>query len=291
MSSTAGTLRNWLELVRFSHTIFALPFAAIAYVLAFDGATPSLRIALLCLVAMVCARTAAMAYNRLVDRDIDAENPRTRNRHLPAGLVTRAEVLGLVVLSCAAFVATTWFINRLAFVLAVPVLIVLLGYSHMKRFFAGSHFVLGIALGLAPLGVWVAVHEAIDSTYWRPAILGLAVMAWVAGFDLIYSCQDVEFDRGRGLHSIPARIGIAASLRLARVLHVVMLLLLVGLGGLASLGTAYYIGIALTALLLIHEHRLVHADDLSKVDVAFFTVNGVISFLLLAATILDAWLR
>lgn len=290
-SAAPSRLRTWLELVRFSHTIFALPFAAIAYVLAHADREPSLRTAFLCVLALVSARTAAMAYNRLVDRDIDALNPRTQMRHLPVGAIGVTEVIAMVVISSAIFVASAWALNRLAFWLAFPVLGVLLGYSHAKRFTAAAHFVLGLALGIAPLGVFVAVRGTVDPTYWQAGLLGASVLAWVAGFDLIYSCQDAEFDRAHGLNSVPARIGIARSLWLARALHVSMIVLLIVLGREAGLTTIYHAGLVITAALLVYEHRLVRADDLSRVDLAFFTVNGVISLLLAAFTIADVVMR
>jgi 4-hydroxybenzoate polyprenyltransferase len=290
-TAAPARIRHWLELVRFSHTIFALPFAAVAYVFAFDGRPFEVRTALLCLAAMVAARTAAMAYNRLVDRDVDAANPRTASRHLPAGILGVGEVRALVALSALAFVAVTYFINTLAFALSLPVLVVLLGYSHAKRFTSLAHVVLGIALGIAPLGVFVAVRGAVDASYWQAAVLGAAVVAWVAGFDLIYSCQDAEFDRAHGLHSIPARLGVARALVLARWLHVLMIGALLLLGHLADLGAIYHGGLALTAILLGYEHRLVRADDLSKVNLAFFSVNGAISLLFAVCAIADVVLR
>jgi 4-hydroxybenzoate polyprenyltransferase len=279
-SARAGGLRrisDWLELVRFSHTIFALPFAAIALFLATGGEWPGARLTLLVLLCMVFARTAAMAYNRLVDRDVDAANPRTRSRHLPAGRLAVAEVAAIVAISGAAFVTCAFLLNPLAGGLSLPVLAVLLGYSHFKRFSALSHFVLGLALGLAPLAVFVAVKGTIDASFVAPALLGFAVLAWVAGFDLIYASQDVEFDRAAGLHSIPARIGIGRALLLSRLLHVAMVVLLALLGIFSGLGLLYWAGLVLVAVLLVHEHRLVRADDLSKVDLAFFTLNGVVS--------------
>lgn len=279
--------RRYLELVRFSHTLFALPFAVMALFLASPGGIPSARVTALVLLCMVAARTAAMAYNRLVDRGIDARNPRTRGRHLPAGLLGSAEVAGLVLASAAVFVAATWFINRLAFALSIPVLGVLLGYSHTKRFTALCHFALGLALGLAPLGVWVAVKGAVDATAWIPGLLGLSVLLWVAGFDVLYACQDVAFDRGEGLHSVPARVGVPRALALARGLHAAMIGALAGVGWVAGLGPIYAAGVAVTAALLVYEHRLVRADDLSKVDVAFFTVNGCISLLLCGFTVAE----
>ncbi|MBK6940160.1 MAG: UbiA family prenyltransferase [Planctomycetes bacterium] len=279
--------KQYLELVRFSHTLFALPFALMALFLALPGEWPSPRTTAWILVCMVGARTAAMAYNRLVDRDVDAENPRTRNRHLPAGFVGVTEVVLLVVGASAVFVVGAAALNPLAFALSPVVLVVLLGYSHLKRFTALCHLGLGVALGLAPLGVWIAVRGAIDASAWVPAMLGLAVLCWVSGFDILYACQDTEFDRGAGLHSIPARFGVPRALWIARLSHGAMLLALVGLGLLAQLGIVYAIGVALTAALLAYEHRLVRADDLSRIDVAFFTVNGCISLLLCAFTIAE----
>lgn len=279
--------RHYLELVRFSHTLFALPFALMALFLATPGQWPTLRTTAWILVCMVGARSAAMAYNRLVDRDVDARNPRTRGRHLPAGFVRVAEVVALVLVASAVFVGGAFMLNRLAFALSPVVLIVLLGYSHLKRFTALCHFGLGVALGLAPLGVWIAVRGTIDASVAVPATLGLAVLCWVTGFDILYACQDVEFDRGAGLHSIPARLGVPRALLVARLLHATMLVLLIVLGVLAQLSTVYAVGVALTAILLVVEHRLVRANDLSRIDVAFFTVNGCISLLLCAFTIAE----
>lgn len=279
--------RHYLELVRFSHTLFALPFALMALFLATPGEWPRARTTAWILVCMVGARTAAMAYNRLVDRDVDALNPRTRNRHLPAGFVRVAEVVALVLGASAVFVLGAAALNPLAFALSPVVLVVLLGYSHLKRFTALCHFGLGVALGLAPLGVWIAVRGVIDASAWVPAMLGIAVLCWVSGFDILYACQDADFDRGAGLHSIPARFGIPRALWIARCLHMAMLVALVGLGVLAQLGPVYAIGVALTAALLAYEHRLVRANDLSRIDVAFFTVNGCISLQLCAFTIAE----
>lgn len=287
MAAWSVKARHYLELVRFSHTLFALPFALMALFLATPGEWPALRTTAWILVCMVGARTAAMAYNRLVDRDVDARNPRTRGRHLPAGAVRVAEVVVLVVVSAAVFVVGAAALNPLALALSPIVLVVLLGYSHLKRFTALCHFGLGLALGLAPLGVWIAVRGVVDASAWIPATLGLAVICWVTGFDILYACQDVEFDRGAGLHSIPARLGVARSLWVARSLHVAMIAALIGLGVLTGSGPVYACGVALTAALLVYEHRLVRADDLSRIDVAFFTVNGCISLLLCAFTIAE----
>lgn len=280
-------LRTWAELVRFSHTLFALPFAVMALFLAAPGGRPDGRVALLVLVCMIAARTAAMAYNRLVDRDVDAQNPRTRGRHLPARLISVREVAALVVLAALVFIGAAALLNRLAFLLAVPVLAVLLGYSHAKRFTAACHFVLGLALGLAPLGVWVAVRGTVDGSYVVPAVLGLAVLLWVAGFDVLYALQDVEFDRSAGLRSIPARIGVRRALAVARLLHAAMVVCLLVVAPLAGLGPLYLFGVALTAVLLVLEHRLVRPDDLSRLDLAFFTMNGCISLLLAGFTVAE----
>ncbi|MBI4879172.1 MAG: UbiA family prenyltransferase [Planctomycetes bacterium] len=283
----AGRVRAYLELVRFSHTIFALPFALMALFLAAERDPPGARTVLLVLACLVAARTAAMAYNRLADRDSDAANPRTRARHLPAGLVSPREVALLVLLASGAFVAAAWFLNRLAFILSFPVLALLLGYSHTKRFTAASHFVLGLALGLAPLGAWIALRGALDASWRVPALLGLAALFWVAGFDILYSCQDVDFDRGARLRSIPARFGVARALHLARLLHAAMLVALLALGREAALGAVYGAGVAACAALLAWEHSLVKPHDLSRVNVAFFTANGCVSLLLCAATLIE----
>jgi len=278
-------LRTYMELVRFSHTLFALPFAVMALFLATPGEWPRPWTAALILVCMVAARTAAMAYNRLADRDIDALNPRTRSRHLPARLVGVGEVAGVVAVSGLVFVGAAWLLNPLAFGLSFPVLGILLAYSHMKRLTAMTHFVLGLSLGLAPLGVWIAVRGTIDASLATPAGLGLAVLLWVSGFDILYACQDLDFDRAHGLHSVPARVGVGRALWIARVLHVGMIVLLVLTGMHAGLGLAYHVGVGLAASLLVHEHRLVRRDDLSRIDVAFFTVNGWISILLCVFTV------
>ena len=280
--------KMYLELVRFSHTVFALPFAVMALFLAYAGEWPDPRVTAIVLVCLVAARTAAMAYNRLVDRDVDALNPRTKSRHLPSGLLSVAEVAAVVLVSSAVFVVGAWFLNRLAFWLSFPVLAVLLGYSHTKRFTSASHFVLGLALGISPLGVWVAARGLpVDGGYAIPGLLGLAVLLWVAGFDILYSCQDAGFDAKHGLYSVPRRLGVSRALLLARMLHAGMIGCLALLAPLAGLGAVYAVGVTLVAALLLYEHRLVRADDLSKVDVAFFTVNGVISLLLCAFTVAE----
>lgn len=297
----AATLRSYLELVRFSHTIFALPFALMAAILAFQapaGAATSpadwWRRGLGVLLCMVTARTAAMAFNRLVDRSFDAANPRTATRHLPRGDLGVGEVLGLVVASCGAFIAATLLFlpNWLPLVLSVPVLAWLLGYSYAKRFTMLAHGWLGAALGMAPVAAWIAIRgEALlaNPADGLPAlILGLAVTTWVAGFDIIYACQDAVFDAHQGLHSIPARLGVPRALELAASLHVVTLAILATLPLVVpQLGAVYWGTLVAIAALLVWEHSLVRPDDLSRVNQAFFTANAAIGLLLLVAIAID----
>ncbi|TAJ21587.1 MAG: 4-hydroxybenzoate octaprenyltransferase, partial [Planctomycetota bacterium] len=239
----------------------------------------------------VAARTAAMGFNRLVDRHIDARNPRTRARELPAGKLSPLAVGALVAASSALFVFGAYRLGPLCAWLAPLVLAVLLGYSYAKRFTALAHVWLGLALGLAPLGAWLAVRGRFDGGIAAPLLLSAAVVAWVAGFDVLYACQDQAFDREAGLHSIPARLGIARALRVSEALHVAAFALLAAFavrGGL-SYGTA--VALALAALLLVWQHRLVRPDDLSRLDLAFFTLNGWIGFVLLAGVGADLFLR
>ena len=297
----AATLRSYLELVRFSHTIFALPFALMAAILAFQapaGAATSpadwWRRGLGVVLCMVTARTAAMAFNRLVDRSFDAANPRTATRHLPRGDLGVGEVFGLVVASCGAFIASTLLFlpNWLPLVLSVPVLAWLLGYSYAKRFTMLAHGWLGAALGMAPVAAWIALRgEALlaNPADGLPAlILGLAVTTWVAGFDIIYACQDAVFDVNQGLHSIPARLGVPRALTLAAGLHVVTLAVLATLPLVVpQLGVIYWGTLVVIAALLVWEHAIVRPDDLSRVNQAFFTANAAIGLLLLAAIAMD----
>jgi 4-hydroxybenzoate polyprenyltransferase len=302
----AARLRTYLELVRFSHTVFALPFAVMSTLIAAQrGIDPAvrgtggfgwLRPAAGILVCMVAARTAAMAFNRLVDRRIDAANPRTASRHLPRGDVGVIEVLLLVVGSCAIFVAGTLLFlpNWLPVALSVPVLAWLLGYSYAKRFTALAHVWLGIALGFAPVAAWIALRGQTllrDPTDMLPAaVLGLAVTAWVAGFDIIYACQDATFDATQGLHSIPARLGVPRALGLSKWLHAATLALLAALPRLVpELGWIYWLALAAIVILLVWEHWLVTPTDLSRVNQAFFTANAAIGLILLAAIAADLW--
>jgi 4-hydroxybenzoate polyprenyltransferase len=304
--TVAARLTSYLELVRFSHTIFALPFAIMAALIAARagvaegvgtaGAAGWLRPAAGILLCMVSARTAAMAFNRLVDRAFDAANPRTASRHLPRGALGTGEVMLLVVGSCAAFVASTLLFlpNWLPLVLALPVLAWLLGYSYAKRFTMLAHVWLGVALGLAPVAAWIALRGPVLLTnpadILPAAILGLAVTAWVAGFDTIYACQDAAFDAAHGLQSLPARLGVPRALRLAAVLHGIALLLLALLPlTVPQLGPIYWCGYAAIWALLLWEHAIVRPDDLSRVNEAFFTANALIGLTLLAVIAADLW--
>jgi 4-hydroxybenzoate polyprenyltransferase len=285
----ARQLRVVLEMIKFEHTLFALPFALMGMMLAAEG-WPSWRVVGWILVAMVGARSAAMGFNRLVDREIDAANPRTASRALPAGLVTPRFVALFVVASVALLMLASWRLNPLCLVFSPLALVVLLGYSYTKRFTALAHLVLGLALGGAPLGAWIAVRGDLAPT---PFVLGGAVLLWVAGFDVLYALQDLEFDRRTGLHSIPARRGVVGSLLGSGALHVATLALLSWLPFLypPGLGAAYWVGIGGCAQLLAYQHAIVRPGDLSRLNAAFFTANGLLSVGLFLATAVDLLLR
>jgi len=277
MSAFAETMR----MIKIEHSIFALPFALVAAFLAASG-FPTLRTLGLILAAMVLARSAAMAFNRVVDAEIDAANPRTASRSIPAGRLSRTYAWTFTLVCVLLFVGVAWLLNPLAFYLSPFVLAVLLGYSYSKRFTALCHFILGIALGLAPLGAWIAVTGSFS---WLPVLLGVAVMGWTAGFDIIYACQDMEFDRDHHLHSIPETLGVARSLVLSRLLHVTMIGLLIWFGLHLQMVWPYWVGIALVVACLVYEHSLVWGGNLEKVDMAFFTMNGVVSLVFGVTTI------
>lgn len=273
-------IKQTAELVKFSHTIFALPFALASMVVAARG-WPGSRLFLLILAAMVTARTSAMAFNRWADARIDAQNPRTVNREIPRGIFSRPFVLTLALASGLLFIFTTYFINTLAFTLAPLALLILWGYSFTKRFTFLSQMVLGLSLGMAPIGAWIAVRGQIEGP---PVILGLAVLFWVAGFDIIYATQDESFDRKMGLHSLVVKLGIARALNMARCFHLLTVLILVLFGYVTHLSGSYYLFVTLVGLSFLYEHRLVSPDDLSKVNAAFFNVNGFVSLLFLIGT-------
>jgi 4-hydroxybenzoate polyprenyltransferase len=287
-------VRSLLEMIRFSHTVFALPFALLSALLAWQKPGSFRWLDLVgILVCMVFARSAAMAFNRLADRHLDAANPRTAGRHLPAGTLSVATVVAFTAVCACGFVASTFLFlwreppNPWPLYLSVPVLAFLCAYSYTKRFTALCHFWLGASLFLAPVASWIAIRGIEDLL--TPVVLGLAVLFWVAGFDTLYACQDVDFDRRAKLASIPARLGVPVSLRLALACHVVMLALLVALYWAAAphLGWIYLGGIAGVALLLAYEHWLVRPDDLTRVNQAFFQVNGIISLGLLLVMIVQ----
>ncbi len=262
-----------LEMIKWEHSVFALPFALCGAMLAASG-IPTLHQLVWIIVCMISARSAAMAFNRLADHSIDAANPRTRMRALPAGHLSREFVVAFVVVSCTIFVFGAAELNRLTLLLSPVALAIVLLYSYTKRFTRWSHLVLGFSLGIAPAAAWIAVRGSLDP---RILILTAAVTCWVGGFDVLYACQDYEFDRESGLHSVPRHFGIKNALLAARLLHLVMLGLLILLVTIFQLGWIGTAGVVAVALLLGYEHSLVSHNDLSKLNAAFFTMNGVIS--------------
>jgi 4-hydroxybenzoate polyprenyltransferase len=279
--------RTTLEMIKWEHSIFALPFALTATLLAARG-VPAWRTLCWILVAMVTARSCAMAFNRWADADIDAVNPRTKSRAIPAGLLTRQFVLGFTALMALAFFLASAQLNRLTLYLSPLALIILLGYSYMKRMTRWSHLALGFALGVAPAAAWIAVRGSLDP---RILVLTAAVTLWVGGFDVLYACQDFEHDRTVGLHSLPQSIGIPAAFWAARIMHLAMLALLIWFGRLFSFGIAGWLGVAAAGLLLAYEHSIVSPRDLRRLNAAFFTMNGVIATVFLTFVAADVWLK
>jgi 4-hydroxybenzoate polyprenyltransferase len=276
-----SALRHFLDAIKFEHTVFALPFAYVAMVLAADG-WPGWRVLVWVTLAMAGARTLAMSVNRLADRFIDAANPRTAKRHLPTGVLTPAQVTMAAALSAALLLVSAFMLNPLCLTLSPLAVLFLVGYSYTKRFTWLSHWILGFTDGIAAAGGWIAVRAAFDPPVY---VLWLALTVWIAGFDLIYACQDVEFDRRNGLHSVPARFGIPAALITARVCHLLTIVAFALLGWMMGLGLLYWLGVLVVAGLLVYEHSLISPRDLSKLDVAFFNVNGYISVILFFAVI------
>ena len=298
------TFSHLMSLIRFSHTIFALPFALLAAVMAWKRCALqnaecgwNFRVLVGILLCMVTARSAAMAFNRLADRHIDADNPRTANRHLPAGILSVPLVVVFTAACALGFIVSTLLFlpNQLPLYLSVPVLAFLCGYSYAKRFTSMAHVWLGMSLALSPMAVWIAIrgeHVLAQPSDLLPAVvLGAAVLTWVTGFDIIYACQDYQFDKDRKLQSIPAQLGISRSLRLAAVCHAatVVLLAMVPLFY-PHFGIFYWLAVAAVAALLTYEHALVRPDDLDQVNIAFFNVNAVVSLGLFAVGALDLWL-
>jgi 4-hydroxybenzoate polyprenyltransferase len=280
-----STAADLLEAIKFEHTVFALPFAYIAMVLA-AGGWPGARTVLWVTAAMVGARTCAMATNRVVDRLIDARNPRTAGRHLPTGRLGAGALRALALAGAALMFFAAAMLNELCLALAPLALVFLVGYSYTKRFTWTSHWILGFTDGIAAAGGWIAVRARVEP----PAlVLWLALTVWIAGFDLIYACQDVDVDRAQGLRSVPARFGVPAALALARVNHALTALALAELGVMMALGVVYWVGWAAVVALLVYEHSLVRPGDLSRLDVAFFNVNGYIAVIVLVAVVGGLW--
>jgi 4-hydroxybenzoate polyprenyltransferase len=285
MSTLWTRTKITLEMIKWEHSIFALPFALTGALLAAHG-LPAWRSLGWILVAMISARSAAMAFNRWADAKLDAANPRTQMRAIPAGLLTPGFVLAFSLAMIAVFELACWQLNRLTLVLSPIVLLVLLGYSYMKRITRWSHLVLGLALGIAPSAAWIAVRGAFE---WRIALLTAIVTCWVAGFDILYACQDMEHDRVAGLFSIPQALGLDAAFWMARFLHLAVAGMLVWFAVLFEFGWAGRIGVAVVAMLLLYEHLLVSPRDLRKLNAAFFTMNGVIAMVFLAFVSADLW--
>jgi 4-hydroxybenzoate polyprenyltransferase len=282
--STVVIARRFVSLVKFEHTVFALPFAFVGAILA-TGGVPSAQTLGWVTIAMVGARSLAMALNRLIDAEIDARNPRTAAREIPSGLLSRAQVIGFCVVSLAVFLIAAWQLDPIVrWLWPIPVLAFVI-YPYTKRFTWLCHLVLGLSTGLAPLGAWLAVSGDADAA---PFMLWAAVALWIGGFDVIYATTDVDFDRREGLKSLPARFGIAPALMVTRVAHLLAVCLLIAVGVTLGLGPLYYLGLAVVAALLGYENSIVHPDDLSRVNVAFFTLNGVISVVFLAGVLADA---
>jgi 4-hydroxybenzoate polyprenyltransferase len=289
-----STVKKYFEFVKFSHTIFALPFALASMALAASeppfGARgwPGGRIFLLILAAMGCARTTAMAFNRIVDRKFDALNPRTKDRHLPRGAVSLGGAWTLVAVSAAAFIGVTHFINPICFYLAPLALLIVGFYSFTKRFTALSHFTLGLSLAVAPVGAWLAVRGRFD---WPPIVLAGAVVFWLAGFDIIYATLDEAFDRAMGLRSMVVTLGPKLALRAALSFHLVMMALLLAFGLVAQLGAIYFIGLAPIYVSIIVQHVLARKQDARSVNLAFFRVNAIVSVLVLLSVVADVGVR
>jgi 4-hydroxybenzoate polyprenyltransferase len=286
--SFARSLSTYGSLVKLSHTVFALPFAMAAVVLASGYAPITAKKVILIVLCIAAARTAAMAFNRLIDRDIDGDNPRTAERELPKGLVTAGSVRFLVVASCAVFMLCAGLLGRLPLLLSPIALALALGYSYTKRFTALCHVVLGAAVALAPGGAWIAMGAPVTVAPW---LLVAGVGTWVAGFDILYSLQDQGFDKGHGLHSIPVALGIGGALVASALLHVVTIGCLAYVGVVLEREVVYFIGVGLIALLLAYEHSIVKVNDLSRIDKAFFDINGYVSVGFFACVLADQLLR
>ena len=284
-----SSVSNYFSLVKFSHTVFALPFALLGYFLAVKTTQANFDWKILALVVacMVFARSAAMAFNRFIDNDIDKQNPRTAIREIPAGIISKGSALAFVILNCLFFITATYFINKICFYLSPVALLVILGYSFTKRFTFLCHLILGLGLSLAPIGAWLAVTGQFAVL---PVLFSFAVLFWVSGFDIIYALQDEAFDKSKGLHSIPAAIGTKNALLLSSVLHFFSAAFILSAGIIGSAGVFYWIAAAIFSGLLLYQHSLVKPDDLSKVNIAFFTTNGIASIVFASLAIADLYL-
>ena len=276
-----------LEMIKFEHTIFALPFAIMSAFLAAEG-LPGKSDLFWIVLAMVGARSCAMAFNRLADAEIDNRNPRTQTRAIPAGLLKKTDVLIFVVLSACLLVVSAYQLNPLAFKLSPVALAIIMLYSYTKRFTSLAHLWLGLSLSIAPIGAWIAIQGRFNLL---PILLGISVMLWTAGFDIIYACQDFDFDKSFGLHSIPVKFGVRAALWISNLLHVVTVCLLIIIAEISQLGWIYMIGVGVVTVILIYEHLIVKPNDLSRVNLAFFTLNGAVSLILMALAIADVMLN
>lgn len=284
-------MKKYFSLVTFSHTIFAMPFAFIGFFLAVTTTSYHFKWTelLLMVLCMVFARNSAMAFNRYLDRDVDAKNPRTQKRDIPSGRISPASALAFTIVNCLLFITATWFINRLCFYLSPVALFVVLGYSATKRFTALCHLVLGLGLSLAPIGAYLVVTGQFALT---PLFYSFAVLCWVSGFDIIYALQDEDFDRDQRLHSIPAKIGKVNALRLSTLLHVLSAAFVIMPVFFTHVGVLYYAGIVFFCSMLVYQHRLVKPDDLSRVNFAFMTTNGIASVVFATFFLLDRlWIR
>lgn len=284
--SEPSPIGKYLSLIKFSHTIFALPFAIIGFLIAIYATEASfdLKTLILVILCMVFARSAAMAFNRLVDKNIDKDNPRTAIREIPSGVISSGAALIFVIVSSLLFVATCYFINTICFYLSPVALLVVLGYSYSKRFTFLSHVILGLGLALAPIGAYLAVTGVFA---WTPLLISLAVLFWVSGFDIIYALQDIEFDKTHGLRSFPVLLGQKGALILSSFFHILTATFILLAGYYGSFGIWYWIGCAVFSALLVYQHTLVKVDDLSKINMAFFTTNGVGSVVFAIFVILD----
>ncbi len=286
MPSPFRELLKFLSLVKFAHTVFALPFALIGFFLAIKISVPEngIILFLLVLLCMVLARNTAMAFNRYIDRNIDKLNPRTQKREIPAKILSPATVLVFVILNAIGFIAATWFINKLCFFLSPVALLVIIGYSFTKRFTFLCHFILGLGLSLAPIGAYIAVTGTFALT---PILLSVSVLLWVTGFDIIYALQDIDFDKSNNLRSLPVVMGIKNALILSAILHAISAALIVSIGIISNFGILYWIGTFVFLMLLFYQHIIVKPSNLSRINLAFFTLNGIASVVFGVFTVIE----